>query len=260
MSDLVEVLYRGKVAWLYLNRPREMNALSRALVSDLENALDEVAASKARALVLTGRGRAFCAGGDLTEFLASLEESETVLLEQLRDNQIAFEKLATFGIPTFAAINGICIAGGLELALTCDFILATTDAQIADGHARYGVQPGGGGTTRLARRISLSRAKWMMFSGDYVPPDTLRDWGLLHEVIDPERFEDVVQEKASILAEHSPLLLGNMKQLLEGNYDRSVEDGDRAELETFRTYAKSHDLREGLSVLRQKRPPKFNGT
>ena len=93
-----------------------------------------------------------------------------------------------------------------------------------------------------------------------MPPDTLRDWGLLHEVIDPERFEDVVQEKASILAEHSPLLLGNMKQLLEGNYDRSVEDGDRAELETFRTYAKSHDLREGLSAFRQKRPPKFNGT
>jgi enoyl-CoA hydratase len=182
MLVLVEV--DDRVATVTLDRPEARNAISSELHAQLDDAITGLdARDDVGCIVLTGADPAFCAGMDLKS-LAS-EQREVQKERQLRPAQRS-GMMPPHDTPVIGAINGAAVTGGLELAMCCDFLIASERARFADTHARVGVMPGGGLTIRLPQLIGLDRARRMSLTGDYIDAETARDWGLVVEVVPHE--------------------------------------------------------------------------
>ena len=162
---------RGNAMWITLNRPDALNALTPAIISGINTALDKAPQSEARAVVLTGTGRAFCAGADLKFVRGEAGNDETALGRFLDTILLVMNRLETFPMPVIAALNGLTLAGGLELMLCCDLVIAARSARLGDAHANYGLLPGGGSSVRLPRKIGPTRAKYLLYTGEFVPAD-----------------------------------------------------------------------------------------
>ncbi len=248
---------RAGALWVRLERPEAMNSLNRDVVAGLDAALDEaLAADGVHALVVTGTGRAFCAGADL-EMLGGGEDG--AFERFLAAVYETFRRLERLPLPTIAAINGIALAGGLELILCCDLAVAATGARIGDAHANYGIVPGGGGSVRLARRVGPALAKQLMFTGDFLPAEELRHSGLLNDVVPDAELEGAVDALVARIATKSPLGLAVMKQLTDDALEAPLEVGLRAELTAAALHARSADMAEGLAAFGEKRTPEFRG-
>jgi enoyl-CoA hydratase len=180
----------GPTAVVTLNRPGARNALNPELIAAVK---DAVAALDGRedvsAIILTGADPAFCAGVDL-KHLSSAPPTANGLAHA------SFEPLPPHGTPVIGAINGATVTGGLELALACDFLIASERATFADTHARVGVMPGGGMTQRLPQCIGINRARQMSFTGDFIDARRAFEWGLVNEVVPHERLLDRAREVA----------------------------------------------------------------
>lgn len=248
----------GYIAMLTLNRPAALNALSPEVVDALDRALDELQADDAiRVVIVTGAGRAFCAGGDLLGFGRELALDPSALLDTLAYNQRVLEKLRALPIPVLAAVNGAAAAGGLEMILACDVVIAAETATIGDGHARYAIVPAAGSTVQLMTRIPGAQAMHMLFSAELFPARQCLDWGLVTEVVPAERLLDRTREIARQYCQQSPAVLRHMKALARAVHDGSVQAGLRVELAAFRAHLKSPDLAEGLKAFREKRQPRY---
>lgn len=249
---------RAGALWARLNRPESLNGLTDEVISGLEQAMNEACASpEVRALVITGAGRAFCAGADLDFFLGAgdLEARDRFLSDVGR----TFRRLERLTIPTIAAINGVAVAGGLELVLCCDLAIAAAPAKLGDAHANYGLLPGGGGTVRLARRVGPTLAKQLMFTGALMPASELRHSGLLADVVDADRLVAAVDELVAVISRKSPLGLARMKRLVDDALEQPIDTGLQAELVACALHNHSSDLSEGLAAFREKRQPEFTG-
>lgn len=247
------------VAWVTLNNPDKLNAMTMALLRDLRDAVLAVKADMAiRCLVLRGAGRAFSAGGDLAGFKQDVEEGDhDSFLARLRFAQEVFDLIDDLKLPVIAAVNGYAIAGGLELLLCCDLVFAAESARIGDGHVKYGVIPGGGSSVRLPRKVPANIANQMLFSGEIYSADQLRDWGLVNAVFEDALLGDRVAEFARQIARQSPFALGVIKQLVTENRNRSMAEGLKAELGAFARYARHPDFDEGLRAFSEKRLPHY---
>ncbi|MFL1407085.1 enoyl-CoA hydratase/isomerase family protein [Marinobacter sp. M1N3S26] len=247
------------VAWLTLNNPDRLNAMTMALLRDLRDAVLAVQADTGvRCLVLQGAGRAFSAGGDLAGFKHDIDEGDQEsFLARLRFAQAVFDLIDGLKLPVIAAVNGYAIAGGLELLLCCDVVFAAESARIGDGHIKYGVIPGGGSSVRLPRKVPPNIANQMLLSGEIYPADQLREWGLVNAVFEDERLRDEVAEFASQLARRSPFAMCLIKKVVTENRTRSVAEGLSAELDTFALYARHPDFEEGLRAFSEKRLPDY---
>jgi enoyl-CoA hydratase len=195
MLVLVEV--EDRVATVTLNRPESRNAISSELHGQLDAAITELdERDDVGCIVLTGADPAFCAGMDLKSLA-----TENRSTQQERQRQAArFEMLAPHQAPVIGAINGPTVTGGLELAMCCDFLIASERARFADTHARVGVMPGGGMTIRLPQLVGIDRARRMSFTGDYIDAVTARDWGLVVEVVPHEALLPRARELAATIA------------------------------------------------------------
>jgi enoyl-CoA hydratase/carnithine racemase len=250
---------RGSTAWITLARPEAMNALNPALVAQLSAAVHEADEdANVRVVVVTGSGKAFSAGADL-KAISSADGSVDVdrMLGFVAEAADMIESLANLGKPTIAAVNGLALAGGLELALACDLIIASETALLGDAHANFGLLPGAGGSVRLTRRIGAAGAKRLMFSGDMIPATELVPCGLVDEAVPAERLESTVDDLATRFATKSPAGLAAMKHLVNYATDASLVDALEAEQKALATHAQSPDLAEGLAAFRAKRPPAF---
>lgn len=250
------------VEWLTLNHPASMNALSLPMLEQLAEAVEQLHQDGAvRCVVLTGSGRkAFCAGGDLRGFQADLAEPTTErFLARLRYAQQVFDRIEDLPMPVIAAVNGVAVAGGLELLLCCDLVVAAESARIGDGHARYGIIPAGGASARLPRKIAANRANYLLFSAELLPARTLEHWGLVNQVVADDGLREAVAGLARTVARHSPLGLRAIKELLRHSLQAEPRAAARAEIEAFAPYAHSADLAEGLLAFAQKRQPFFIG-
>jgi len=158
-----------------------------------------------------------------------------------------------------AAVNGVALAGGLELALCCDLIVAQADARLGDGHLRYGQLPGGGGSVRLPRRVGLARAKHMMFTADLWSAEQLLQWGLLAEVAPVGHLTETVDTLVERIVRHSPLALERVKRLLDDAWDQPPDIALRAEIVASEAHAHSFDRNEGLDAFAHKRTPAYRG-
>jgi enoyl-CoA hydratase len=212
MSDPVLKIERDEaVAILTLNRPDAMNALSKALRDAIAAAFRSLQADDAiRVVIVTGAGRAFCAGFDLKE-LSSGATGETAdsASSDMPDAIAAFEG------PIIAAVNGHAITGGFELALACDVLIASASARFADTHARVGILPGWGLSQKLPRIIGPSRAKEISFSGNFILAEQACDWGLVNRVVEPEALLPECLALAHAMASCVPDVLRGYKRLID---------------------------------------------
>ena len=202
---------------LTLNRPQAMNALSRGLRQSLTDTLDRLAGDDSlRVLVLTGAGRAFCAGLDLREI-------EPGTLGGNAADPVA--ALLRFPRPVIGAINGAAITGGLELALACDVLIASTEARFADTHARVGVIPGWGLSQKLPRLIGIARAKEMAFSGNFVSAEEAERWGLVNRVVPHAELLPQAFALAADMAGAMPAMVQAYKRLIDQGFAGTLGDG-----------------------------------
>lgn len=237
-----------------------MNSLSKLLISEFLEVLEEIEQNdEVRVVILSGKGKAFCAGADLKEFLGDLDKNPDGQKSILDYAEELFTKLNHLSKPLIVALNGVTLAGGLELAMTADIVVASEKVKIGDGHANFGVLPGGGGAVRLHREIGIKHAKYLLLKGDMLPAEVWKDYGFIHEVVPAEELEEAVQKLAEKVSVKSPLVLRKMKRLVKDGLDQSLDTALRQELLALKTHTQSHDFREGLSAFSEKREPEFRG-
>jgi enoyl-CoA hydratase/carnithine racemase len=257
-GDEVVLEREDGIATVTLNRPDALNALSHGVMHALDGILDQLAADKTlRAVIVTGRGRAFSAGGDLLEFREKLQNSPPQLIETIAFNQRVFAKLESLSVPVIGAVNGAAVAGGLELLLCCDVLIAAEGAKIGDGHAKYGVVPAGGATVRLFRKLPPNRAMQLFFSASLVSARELCAWGLINEVVPAATLLTRAKEIASQFCRQSPEVLAHIKDLARAYFSGSPYDGFQAELAAFEKHIGGRDLAEGLAAFGDKRQPRY---
>ncbi|MGA5504977.1 enoyl-CoA hydratase/isomerase family protein [Streptomyces umbrinus] len=259
MDGEVQLEFVEKVAYVRLNRPEALNAFSHALVRALSDALDAIDAHEdCRVIVISGNGRAFSAGGDLKEFRRRLTGSgRDDLTEFVHFVADTLTRIAHNPRPVIAAVGGLAVAGGLELILCCDIVLAAHDVLIGDGHLRYGVLPGGGGAARLIRKLPPNVAARLLLTGEMLPADYLREQGLVNEVLEPSALSTRAAQLAEHMAQLSPLAISQVKHVAREAAQRPMADGLRLELEAFAGYIGSPDFLEGITAFSQRREPVF---
>ena len=207
-----------------LNRPDEMNALSRELRADFVEAFTDCARDDTiRVVILTGNGRAFCAGFDLKELSAS--ESDAA---QEADNKIA-RAMESFKGPIIGAINGHAITGGFEMALACDVLIASENARFADTHARVGMLPGWGLSQKLPRLIGISRAKEISFTGSPVFAQQAYEWGLVNHVVAVDELMPRAIAMAQEMCRCVPHILAQYKPLIDEGFCKPLDEALRWE-------------------------------
>jgi enoyl-CoA hydratase/carnithine racemase len=251
----------GPVVTITLHRPERLNALSPAVVDALTATLGDLPGTT-RVLVVTGTGRAFSAGGDLAAVEAMAHErglgagAGTEAFHQAIS--AALRRLELLEVPVVAAVNGLAVAGGLELACACDLVLAAASATFGDGHANYGLLPAGGGSVRLPRRIGVSRAKYLMYTGETVSAATMRDWGLVHEVVPDDELAAATKRLTERLATASRDGLRRMKDMVDRGLEMTVDDALAHEQTVAAAHVHAADYAEGLAAFRERRAPRFD--
>jgi enoyl-CoA hydratase/carnithine racemase len=249
-------------ALIRLNRPDRLNPLDREMLAALDAILDVVDADRSVCTVLvTGNGRAFSAGGDLEGYQA-LQRDREAFTRFVAELHRVFGRLQTLRVPAVALVNGVAVAGGLELILNCDFALVAESARIGDGHLNFGQMGGGGVLTLLPRAIGRARAVELMLSGRLLPAAEAVEWGLASRVVPDGELLAAGMAFAAEVAVKSPLAVANAKELITTLWaeNASVADGLSAELERDVEYClDSHDAPEGLAAFAEKRPPRFEG-
>lgn len=256
-SALVDV--RNGAIWITLNRPHALNAITPDMVAAIDAALDRTEADDIKAVVLTGRGRAFCAGADLKFVRTATGGDENALSTFLDSILQLMGRIEKCPRPVIAAVNGITVAGGLELVLCCDLVIAARSARIGDGHINFGLLPGGGGSIRLPRKIGPTRAKLLLFTGDSVPAEDLEAAGLVNEVVDDGDLLPAAGRLVAKLSDKSPLALRRVKLLVDDGLEQPTATALRLELLATEAHAASYDMKEGLAAFEEKRKPNFIG-
>ncbi|MDG6898399.1 MAG: enoyl-CoA hydratase/isomerase family protein, partial [Nitrososphaerota archaeon] len=256
--DEVIVRKAPPLGWVILNRPHRLNTITQKLVEELVSGLKALEADGAvRVVIVTGEGdRAFSAGADLTSFDVS---SPAKIFDLARGWFEAFSEVERLNKPVIAAVNGMALGGGCELALACDFRLASEDAVIGLTETRLGLLPGAGGTQRLARVVGLPRAKEMVYFGERLSAEEARQAGLVNRVFKKSEFETGVVDFAKRLAKQPPLSLKFAKHALNLSTQVPTDLGQLFEAGSFGLLLSSQDASEGISAMLSKREPEFKG-
>jgi 2-oxoglutaroyl-CoA hydrolase len=241
------------IATITLDVPGKMNRVAYAARGQLATVFDDLGADEAvRIVVLTGAGGNFSAGGDIAGFLEVSPEDLSVLHHDVA----APERCPK---PVIARIEGYCLGVGLELALACDFRLATESAQLGLPEIGLGMIPGSGGTQRLARLAGLGRAKDVVMRRKRISARDALAWGLVSEVVPEAELDRTVDTIAADLQELSPLALAVAKRVLNEAYEGPLRDGLALEGRAYGELRTTHDFREGVEAFVEKRSPKFEG-
>ena len=232
------------VALLRLNRPQQLNALSNALVERLAGGLETLASDGVtRAVVITGDARAFAAGADIAEFAAAGPRLEV------------WDRLWSCPLPLVAAVRGVALGGGLELAMSCDLMVVADDARLGQPEINLGVMPGAGGTQRLTRVLGKALATEMVLLGRELSGREAEHHGLANRAVPAERVLPVAVELARRLAQQAPEALRAAKRAIAQAFEESLHAGLIDERRAFYALLQSADAREGVTAFLEKRSP-----
>jgi 2-(1,2-epoxy-1,2-dihydrophenyl)acetyl-CoA isomerase len=260
--ETIQTEMRGTVCLLTLNRPERLNALSVEMANDFQGAVRDALVQGARAVLLTGSGRAFCAGGDLREmqYIASREgRLEAFFDEPLRLLNESILLIRQAPVPFIAAVNGVASGGGCNLALACDLVVAAESAKFNQAFIKIGLSPDCGGTFILPRLVGWKRATELLFTGDMLTAQQALEMGMINAVTPDGELLSHAQAMAERLAGAPTAAIAQIKRLLEASanndYGGQLELERKAQIQSGQT----KDFREGLSAFLEKRPPRFTG-
>lgn len=248
---------RGRVAVITINRPDKLNALNIKTRQEGAAAFDELREDEScRVVVVTGAGeKAFVAGADIAEF----EGRTPVTQRDVMTSRSLFTAVDTFTKPVIAMVNGYCLGGGCELALSCDLRIASETARFGQPEINLGIIPGGGGTQRLTRLVGEGKAMEMILTGDMIDAQTAFRIGLVNMVVPAADLEAKTMEIAGRIAEKSPIALRMAKEAVKLASRSNLDEGLRREVDLFALCFSSEDKDEGVRAFLEKRKPEFKG-
>jgi len=245
----------GYVATVFLNRPKQLNALNIGLMDELVATLEELDCDDSvRAMVLTGNEKAFAAGADITEMAGA---DPTTMLK--RDQFAKWDRIRKLKKPLIAAVSGFCLGGGCELAMHCDIMIASETAQFGQPEIKIGVMPGAGGTQRLTRAIGKARAMEMVLTGKFISAQEAYQFGLVNRVVPAEVYLSEAQKLAHEIAAMSPVAVRLAKEAVLKVYESFLLDGLEFERKNFYLLFATEDQKEGMAAFLEKRAPQFKG-
>ncbi len=260
--ETVKYELKDTVAVVTMNRPDALNALSSQLTSDLDRAFRQAILDNARAVVLTGSGRAFCSGGDLREMQSMWEKQgriEAFLEEPLGVLHGVIRLIRDTPIPFIAAVNGVCAGAGVNFALACDIVIAADDASFREAFVRIGLSPDCGGTFFLPRAVGEKIAAELLMTGDAVNAERALRIGMINHVVQPHLLETEALRLASKLAAGPTGAIGRTKEMLNASYSNDLTEQLALEHRCQIESGKSADFKEGVAAFFEKRAPNFTG-
>ncbi|MEX0805852.1 MAG: enoyl-CoA hydratase/isomerase family protein [Candidatus Binatia bacterium] len=255
----------SSVAYLTMNRPDRLNAMNDTMIQELKQALGFLSDDDTvRIVVITGEGKGFSSGADMKDRIENVIESKDRLSgARLISNMTDFLELVllldNYTKPTIAAINGVCVGGGLELALACDFRIASSKARLGLVESNIGLIPGSGGTVRLAKLIGADKAKELVFTGDMIGGAEAERIRLVTRSYTDDEFTAKVKELAEKMATRPPIVLNLGKFAIDNAMDSNLRSSHMFERLAHNVLRSTNDHREGVEAFKQKRMPKFKG-
>lgn len=260
--ETIQFEMQASVGVITLNRPAALNALTAAVGEEFLSALQEAHEQGARAIILTGAGRAFCAGGDLREMQKVAQEKgriEAFFDEPLRLLNDCIMQIRRSPVPIIAAVNGAASGGGCNLALACDLVLAAESARFNQAFVRVGLTPDCGGTYILPRLIGSRRATELLMTGEVIEARRAAEIGMINSVFPDDELMTEAYRLAARLANAPTIALGRIKELLEESATNDLSAQLDLERKMQLKSGQTEDFKEGVAAFIEKRPPKFKG-
>jgi enoyl-CoA hydratase len=264
--ETLEIEDRGHARIVRINRPKALNAITPTVIAELSRMLEELGnqleadrgqAGPVRALILTGAGdKAFVAGADIA---AMVDMSKDQALEFASRGHAVGEMLANLAVPAIAAVNGFALGGGCELALACDFIIASDKAKFGQPEVKLGVIPGFGGTQRMIRRVGIARALELCVTGEMIRADEALRIGLVNRVVAVEQLLDSCLALVDGIAKMGPLAVAAAKRVIQQGAELPLAAANLLEVEAFAELFETRDQSEGMRAFLEKRDPHFTG-
>jgi enoyl-CoA hydratase len=246
-----------RIATITVNRPDKLNALNDATIAELGRAIDEaIGSADVAGILLTGAGRAFVAGADISEL-----ESQSPLEAQrrARAGQVIFRRFETSPKPTVAALNGFTLGGGCELAMACHVRIASEKAKLGQPEVKLGILPGYGGTQRLPRLVGRGAALKLLLTGEMIDAAEAYRLGLVDQVTAPEALLDTARALLTTMIANAPLALAGCIEALDRGLDTDLDAGCTIESDFFGLLSSTADMKEGMRAFLEKRAPTFTG-
>jgi enoyl-CoA hydratase len=255
--ELLLVEISDRIATVTINRPDKLNALNDAMMGEIGAVIEALGVdSNVGAIILTGAGRAFVAGADISRLAAA----QTGELEKFaRRGQDVFRRIEVSSKPVIAAVNGFALGGGCELALSCHIRIASTQAKFGLPEVKLGLIPGYGGTQRLPRLIGRGAALQMILTGDTIDGTEAARLGLANAVVEPDALIGAARTMAATMLKNAPIAMARAIESVDVGLDATLEDGLRLEARLFGSLESTADMREGTKAFLEKRPPGFRG-
>ena len=246
-----------RVATLTVNRPDKLNALNDATIAELGQAIDDIRVDDAvGGVILTGAGRAFVAGADISELSS---QSPVLAKARARAGQDVFRRFETSPKPVIAAVNGFALGGGCELAMACHVRIASTFAKFGQPESKLGILPGYGGSQRLPRLVGKGRAMQLLITGETIDANEAYRIGLVNKVVEADSLMTEAREMMKLILANGPLAVALCIEAIDRGLEMSLEEGLVLEANHFGLLAATDDMREGMRAFLEKRAPAFKG-
>ncbi|MEF8874497.1 MAG: enoyl-CoA hydratase-related protein [Candidatus Thermoplasmatota archaeon] len=252
---MIEIERKDDITIIKLNNP-PVNAVCTELLDELDEKLDEVKDDESRAVIMTGKGKAFVGGADIKE-MKGMSPKEAKDFSQ--KGQSVLNRVEDFPKPVIAAVNGFALGGGTEIAMSCDFIIASEKAQFGQPEVGLGIIPGFGGTQRLARLIGMGPAKELIFTGKKIDAEEAEKLGLANHVVEADELMDFCREIAEEISSNGPLAVRYAKSSMNEGIKVPLDEGLNIESEQFERCFETEDHEEGLEAFIEKREAEFKG-
>ncbi len=257
--NTIKLSIKANVATLTLNRPDKLNSFTQEMHEEIRAAFKEIEAQPVRAMVITGEGRAFCAGQDLGDRDIDLDTGFDAGDSLEQNYNPLIRKMHSLPIPIICAVNGVAAGAGANLALACDIVVAARSAKFIQAFAKIGLIPDAGGTWSLPRKVGLARAMGLSMLAEPLSAEQACEWGLIWQVVDDDKLVETVEKMATHLASQPTVALANIKNALRASASNSMSQQLELERDLQSASAKTSDFREGVAAFLEKRKPTFTG-
>lgn len=255
MYNTIKYEVKENIAYVCINRPDSMNALNSEVLGELYDVFVKIATDdEVKVVILTGEGKAFVAGADIAE-MSKLNAVEA--RKFAKKGHVVMNLIESIEKPVIAAVNGFALGGGCELAMACDFRIASEKAKFGQPEVGLGLIPGFGGTKRLSSHVGIGMAKYLIMSADIIDANEAMRIGLVERVVIPEALMATCKKIAQNIISKAPIAVAVAKNTVNNNYDLDPKTASELEINSFGITFDSEDMKEGTSAFLEKRAPEF---